>query len=229
MSPEKEQKPIKVLIADDDLPTRMLLHAAIVQWGYEVVEAEDGEKAWEVLNQDDPPQLLVLDWLMPKLDGIELCGRIRKNLVFLNPYIILLTQVAGTSNVIKGLEAGADEFLTKPFNVAELRSRLAVGTKIIEYKNTLSTQQLPTNLQPPIGTEQNPLTLKLTLIKPDKSSLTHQFKEIVQPFWSLKQDLHNTELDIKLSQEILMQIGGTITTEINKETLRLIIELPNDS
>lgn len=127
----------KVLIADDDPPTRMLLRAAISQWGYDVVEASDGEEAWHILQQADAPRILILDWLMPRLDGLALCSRIRKELEYQH-YIILLTQVAGTTNLIKGLEAGADEFLSKPFNMAELCSRLAVGSRIINFESTLA-------------------------------------------------------------------------------------------
>ncbi len=130
---------IKVLIADDDPPTRILLRAAISQWGYEVVEASNGEEAWEMLQQPNPPRLLILDWLMPKLDGISLCERI-KHEQLIHPYTILLTQVTGTTNIIKGLEAGADEFLSKPFNMAELRSRLSVGARIIRFENVLAEQ-----------------------------------------------------------------------------------------
>jgi CheY-like chemotaxis protein len=130
---------LKVLIADDDPPTRVLLRAAISQWGYTVIEAKDGEEAWEILQAVDAPRLLILDWLMPKLDGIDLCRRIKQDNVY-RPYIILLTQVAGTANIIKGLEAGADEFLSKPFNMAELRSRLSVGMRIIKFENQLAEQ-----------------------------------------------------------------------------------------
>lgn len=128
------KSPLKLLIADDDQPTRMLLRAATSQWGYEIVEATNGEEAWEVLQLNNPPTLLIIDWLMPKLDGIELCKRIRKennNPYF--PYIILLTQMKGSENIINGLDAGANEFLSKPFNMAELRSRLSVGGRMIQY------------------------------------------------------------------------------------------------
>lgn len=127
---------LKVLIADDDPPTRILLRAAVGQWGYDIVEAKDGEEAWDLLQQPNPPRLLILDWLMPKLDGIGLCARVKSN-TNLHFYIILLTQLSGSTNVVKGLEAGADEFLSKPFNMAELRSRLAVGAKIIAYENEI--------------------------------------------------------------------------------------------
>lgn len=135
----QQTEAIKVLIADDDPPTRILLRAAISQWGYEVVEASNGEEAWQILQQPKPPRLLILDWLMPKLDGISLCERIKQEQI-LHPYTILLTQVTGTTNIIKGLEAGADEFLSKPFNMAELRSRLSVGARIIRFENVLAEQ-----------------------------------------------------------------------------------------
>lgn len=136
---ELNTKKLRVLIADDDAPTRILLRAAISQWGYEVIEAKDGEEAWNMLNQPEQPKLLILDWLMPKLDGITVCERARKELNF-HPYIILLTQVTGTTNIIKGLEAGADEFLSKPFNMAELRSRLSTGARLINYKLQVKEQ-----------------------------------------------------------------------------------------
>jgi DNA-binding response OmpR family regulator len=130
---------LKVLIADDDPPTRVLLRAAISQWGYKVIESRDGQEAWDCLQEADAPQLIILDWLMPKIDGVDLCRRIKKELAY-RPYVILLTQVAGTSNIIKGLEAGADEFLSKPFNMAELRSRLSVGSRIVNFGNELAEQ-----------------------------------------------------------------------------------------
>lgn len=131
-SPLKEA--IKVLIADDDAPTRSLLRTAIAQWGYKAIEARDGEEAWNLLKNENGPKLLIVDWLMPKMDGIQLCKQIRHQLIH-HPYIILLTQNTGTANIVVGLEAGADEFLTKPFKMAELRSRLSIGARIIEYQN----------------------------------------------------------------------------------------------
>jgi DNA-binding response OmpR family regulator len=134
-------EPIRVLIADDDTPTRILLRAAVSQWGYEVIEAADGEEAWNILQKPDIPQLMIVDWLMPKLDGIDLCRRVKKEIEHY-PYIILLTQLSGTTNIVKGLEAGADEFLSKPFNMAELQSRLSVGARIIHYKSKLARKNM---------------------------------------------------------------------------------------
>jgi DNA-binding response OmpR family regulator/HPt (histidine-containing phosphotransfer) domain-containing protein len=130
---------LKILIADDDEATRILLRAAIKQWGYQIVEASNGEEAWEILQLPDPPRILILDWVMPKLDGVSLCKRIDKELGY-HPYIIFLTRMSGTENVIEGLEAGADEFLLKPFDLAELRIRIFAGERIIKYRNQLAEQ-----------------------------------------------------------------------------------------
>lgn len=129
----------RVLIADDDEATRILLRMALSQWGYHVIEAQDGEEAWKILQEPNPPQILTLDWLMPKLDGVSLCKRIDQELNY-RPYIIFLTRMAGTENVIKGLESGADEFILKPFDLAELRIRVFAGERIIKYRNQLAEQ-----------------------------------------------------------------------------------------
>lgn len=129
----------KVLIAEDNPMMRELLRATLTQWGYQVIEVEDGQEAWEKLQLPDAPRLLILDWLMPKLDGIALCERIRKQLNY-SPYIIFLTQVSGAGNIIRGIEAGADEFLLKPVNFSELRSRVFAGERIIEYQEIIARQ-----------------------------------------------------------------------------------------
>lgn len=137
-------QPLNVLIADDDPPTRALLKSAITQWGYIVTEANDGEEAWKIFTHGQMHDILILDWIMPKLDGIGLCERIKSEAIA-QPYIILLTQVTGTTNIIRGLEAGADEFLSKPFNMAELRSRLSVGARIIHSEKILKEQNVSLN------------------------------------------------------------------------------------
>ncbi|MBA3661152.1 MAG: response regulator transcription factor [Gammaproteobacteria bacterium] len=130
-SPDELSYPSKILIAEDDEAMRMLLSTAILGWGYEVVEASDGEEAWKIMQSPEAPSILILDWLMPKLNGVELCERIRASLDF-HPYIIFLTQVSGVENMIKGLEAGANEFLLKPVNFQELRIRVFAGSRIVE-------------------------------------------------------------------------------------------------
>lgn len=129
-----EKKPL-VLIADDDPTSRMLLRATITQWNYPTIEAGDGQEAWEILCSDNIPQLVTVDWLMPKIDGVKLCSLAKK--LSNPPYMILLTGITGSAHIVKALESGADDFLTKPFNFAELRSRLLVGERITKTAHIL--------------------------------------------------------------------------------------------
>jgi DNA-binding response OmpR family regulator len=143
ISEAKMNLPMKVLVAEDDSATRMMLVSSLKKWGYEVIEVIDGAAAWQIISQPHAPQLLIMDCVMPGLSGYALCERIRKELPdAYGHYIILLTQDSGSDNVVKGLDAGANEFLTKPFQVAELRSRVSVGEKIIRYENELSEKNL---------------------------------------------------------------------------------------
>lgn len=133
----REYEKPTILIADDDPSTRMLLRASITQWDYPVIEASDGEEAWTILQNANQPHIVTVDWMMPKIDGLSLC-RLSKTLAF-PPYMILLTSISGSSNLVHALDAGADDFLTKPFNYAELRSRLYVGQRLMLYAHQLKT------------------------------------------------------------------------------------------
>ncbi len=125
----------KVLIVDDDIITRMLIRASVTQWGFPVIEASDGEKAFDILQENDPPLIIIVDWMMPNEDGIMLCERIKKQLP-IRPYIILVTHNRGLGNQIKAIEAGADAFLNKPINYEELKCQMLVGTRTLANNNT---------------------------------------------------------------------------------------------
>lgn len=127
----------RVLIAEDDAVFRRLLQHRLQSWGYQVITAEDGTQAWELLQQPNPPDLLVLDWLMPGIDGIELCHRIRQKELDRYQYILLLSGKDEKQDVVDGLEAGADDYLTKPFDIAELRARLRAGKRILSLQQEL--------------------------------------------------------------------------------------------
>jgi PAS domain S-box-containing protein len=118
-----------VLVADDDALTRAFLTRAIRAQGFEVTTAADGDAAWETLRTLAPP-LAVIDWMMPKLDGLELCRRIRNTPRLAAMHVLLLTGRTQRSDVVKGLEAGADDYLTKPVDVHELAARLKVGARV---------------------------------------------------------------------------------------------------
>jgi DNA-binding response OmpR family regulator len=122
---------VRILIADDDRIAREMLRRTLTGWGFEVTAARDGGAAWEVIAGDRQPSLAIIDWEMPRLDGIELCRRIRSTELRAPLYVILLTGRTGGHNIVAGLEAGADDYLTKPFEPDELRARLHVGRRTL--------------------------------------------------------------------------------------------------
>jgi diguanylate cyclase (GGDEF)-like protein len=128
---------VKLLIAEDDLTSRTILAAVARKWGYEPIAVEDGEAAWEVLRRPEPPRLLLLDWMMPRLDGLALCRRIRREESSDPPFIILLTGRGETEDIVKALEAGANDHVAKPFENAELRARLDVGKRMLDLQEQL--------------------------------------------------------------------------------------------
>jgi two-component system cell cycle response regulator len=128
---------MKILIAEDELLSRRVLEASLAKWGYEVEVAKDGSEAWTFFEQEDEPRLAVLDWMMPGLDGVEVCRRIRHREARPYVYIVLLTARSQKQDLLRALEAGADDYLTKPFDAEELRARLHVGRRIIELQDEL--------------------------------------------------------------------------------------------
>ncbi len=127
----------RVLIAEDDPISRKILHNWLESWGYEVTVAEDGATAWKILQNEHPPELLILDWFMPTIDGMELCRRIRGRQQAPYQYILLATSRDGKHDLVKGLEAGADDYLTKPLDKNQLQARLTVGKRILALQRGL--------------------------------------------------------------------------------------------
>jgi len=129
---------MKLLIADDDLTSRVLLENLSRKWGFEPVTVEDGMAAWEEFEKEDSPRLLLIDWEMPRLTGLALCQRIRRK-VDSNPvYIILLTSRNKTIDIVTGLEMGANDYVTKPFNNVELQARVQVGKRMLTLQQELN-------------------------------------------------------------------------------------------
>lgn len=127
---------MKILIADDDPNQRRLLSIHLTRVGHEVVEAADGRAAWEALQREHF-RLVISDWTMPEVDGVELVRRIRAASFPGYTYVLLLTALGDKQDVVAGLEAGADDYLTKPFNAGELRSRVAIGERILNLETRL--------------------------------------------------------------------------------------------
>jgi len=128
---------MKILVADDDVITRRMLQTYLVKWGYEVVMVSDGQQAWQVLQQENAPRLALLDWMMPEMDGMSVCREVRRRELQPYIYLILLTARKYHEDIIAGLEAGADDYLTKPFDPIELRARLHAGARVVELQDSL--------------------------------------------------------------------------------------------
>jgi DNA-binding response OmpR family regulator len=129
---------MKILIADDEPVSRRMLQATMAKWGYEVTVCEDGEQAWQALQDSTPHALAVLDWLMPGIDGAEICRKVRSTPSLRSIYVILLTSRGNKQDIIGGLEAGADDYITKPFDPDELRARVRVGLRVAKLQTTLA-------------------------------------------------------------------------------------------
>ena len=129
---------MRVLIAEDDMVSRRILETQLRNWGHEVVTTLDGEQAWQVMRAPDAPALAILDVMMPSVDGLEVCRRVRRLSPATPPHIILLTAKHGARAIVDGMEAGADDYLTKPYDRDELRARVQVGVRIVELQTRLA-------------------------------------------------------------------------------------------
>jgi diguanylate cyclase (GGDEF)-like protein len=144
----------RVLVAEDDAMFRRILQSWLENWGYRVTVAEDGAKAWDKLQQELRPQVLILDWMMPEINGLELCRKVREQNQIPYQYILLATAKDAKQDLVRGLEAGADDYLTKPFDRSELRARLRACNRIL----TLQDDQMQAHEQMRFQATHDPLT-----------------------------------------------------------------------
>ena len=128
---------MKILVAEDDALSRTLLQRTLQRAGYEVEAVEDGCRALAELRKEDPPRLALLDWIMPGRDGIEVCREVRRRKDHAYTYMILLSSRETKQDIVQGLESGADDYLTKPYDVEELKARLRAGERILELEDRL--------------------------------------------------------------------------------------------
>jgi CheY-like chemotaxis protein len=132
------ENPQRILVADDDDIARRMIEALMGQAGYEVLSARDGEEAWAIAQREGAPRIMLLDWMMPVLEGVELCRRVRQREGAPRPYIVLVTAKSRRRDVLAGLEAGADDFITKPYAPEELLARIRVAERVLSTGSTSS-------------------------------------------------------------------------------------------
>lgn len=128
----------RILIADDDRISRAVLADVLRRFGYDVLETDDGARAWAALQEPDAPRFVILDWLMPEMDGVDVCRLIREKIKSDPPYVILLTAKDDEKSLVEGLDAGANDYLTKPFRIEELRARVGAGQRMLDIQHELS-------------------------------------------------------------------------------------------
>lgn len=134
----RRMTPARVLIAEDDPVSCTVLERTLRGWGHEVVVTRTGTEAWDAMGREDAPRLAVLDWMMPGLEGPEVCRRVRALARPIPTYLILLTARGDTDDVVAGLDSGADDYVTKPFDRQELRSRVRVGERVLALQQGLA-------------------------------------------------------------------------------------------
>lgn len=130
---------MRILIAEDDVVTATRLRGLLGSWHYDVVHVSNGTDALGVLESEEPPALAILDWVMPEMTGVEICRRVRERQIAVPTYIVLLTSKDASVDIVAGLDAGADDYLSKPFDPAELRARLRAGERIVDLQRRLLT------------------------------------------------------------------------------------------
>ena len=137
MQSEPARPRMRVLVAEDNAVIQSVLKFMLVSWSYEPVIANDGSEAWKILQSDSAPRIAILDWNMPGIDGLEICRRLRASATEPYTYVLLLTGRTEAADLVVGIEAGADDYLTKPFNAPELRARVHAGSRIIKLQEQL--------------------------------------------------------------------------------------------
>jgi CheY-like chemotaxis protein len=129
---------MRILLAEDDLVSRRALQLTLQRWGYEVIAVADGDAAWATLQREPTPPLALIDWVMPGMDGIEVCRKARARPHAAPAYLILISAKSATEDVVTGLESGADDYIAKPVDLPELQARLRVGSRLVELQQNLA-------------------------------------------------------------------------------------------
>lgn len=184
---------MQVLIVDDDSTSRIILQMIVSRWGFETILAENGEQAWEILQSDSSPKLLLLDWMMPGIDGPALCRMISEKMNRERYYILMLTGRGSKKDLVMGLESGADDFIGKPWDNEELHVRLKVGKRILDLQvESLKREKLQGVLEM-AGTICHEMNQPLQLISGYTEMLLQEVESASTQHDPLKQILEGVE------------------------------------
>ena len=154
---------MRILIAEDDPTSRELLKLNLEAWGYQATLCEDGGEAWATLSESHAPKMAVLDWMMPELSGVDVCRKVRELEHGRSIYIVLLTAKNQREDLLEGLEAGADDYVTKPFDRQELKARLKVGARVVELQSKLMEAEQTRVLAQTAGAAAHEINQPLTV------------------------------------------------------------------
>ena len=189
VAPIDSEGRMRVFIADDSAMSRHLLEATIKKWGYEAVTVTDGEQAWDMLQKNDAPRLAILDWMMPGFSGPEVCRMLRAKNREPYTYVLLLTSRDQKEDLIEGMDSGADDYLSKPFDQQELNVRLRAGRRIVELQDELLRAREALRLQ---ATHDSLTGLKnrgmiferlcTELTRSKRAELARRFRENIRPY-----------------------------------------------
>lgn len=217
---------MRILIAEDDFVSRRVLEATLLKWGHETVIAEDGEQALTVLQKADAPPLAILDWMMPGLAGVDVCRRVRETPTSAPVYIILLTAKSEKADVVAGLESGADDYLTKPFDRTELRARIEVGVRVVNLQKKLSdrVEELNQVLAKLGDAEAEVRNLSMT---DDLTGLYNRrgFLALTEQQQKMARRTNNSFSLVYADMDGLKQINDTFGHQEGSESLRKIAEI----
>ena len=168
---------MKILIAEDEAISRRLLEVNLAKWGHEVVICQNGQEAWDICQTPEAPLLAILDWMMPELDGIEVCRKVRELPHGELIYIILLTAKGEKEDLVQGLSAGANDYVTKPFDSDELKARINVGQRVVELQERLIEAERNRVLTEAAGAAAHEINQPLTVLVGTSELLMYQMSD----------------------------------------------------
>jgi formate hydrogenlyase transcriptional activator len=209
---------MKILIAEDDPFFSEILAGILVKWGYEVVVAGSGSEAWQVLQAEDAPRIAILDWMMPGLTGVEICRRVREEKREPYRYLILLTSQQQDADIITGMEAGADDYLTKPLKINELRVRLDAGRRTVELQQELlaAKENLAVHaagLELAVAERTEDLTERTLALTRANARLTREIEERRRA----EESLRSAYSEIKALKDRLQSENSYLQSEVSRQ------------